>query len=94
MKYRTADLISSAISLPLVIATFIAALLGSFTSWVMYFLFHERIWDKIVKPDTDVDLTDRIEMREREGKETDVHLHFEFLIHSLAQCPNLSSFNF
>ena len=66
MNYRTADLISSAISLPVVIATFIAALLGSFTSWVMSFFFLERIWDKIVKPDTDVDLTDRIEMRERE----------------------------
>ena len=76
MNYRTADLISSAISLPLVIATFIAALLGSFTSWVMSFFFLERVWDKIVRPDADVDLTDLMEMSEREGKGTNAHLHF------------------
>ena len=50
MIYRTAELISSAISLPLVIATFIAALLGTFTSWALSFFFLERVWEKIVKP--------------------------------------------
>ena len=76
MKYRTADLISSAISLPLVIVTFIAALLGTFTSWVMSFFFLERVWDKIFKPEADEDLTDLMEVSEREGKEADVNLHF------------------
>lgn len=76
--HMTAELISSAISLPLVVATFIAALLGTFTSWVMSFFFLERVWDKIFKPDADadVDLTDLMEMSEREGKGTNAHLHF------------------
>merc|ERR1711892_716846 len=51
---RTAAIISSVVSLPVVIATFIAALLGSFMSWVLSFLFLERFLEtvrKIVTPD-------------------------------------------
>merc|ERR1711892_1320120 len=53
---RTAVIISSVVSLPVVIATFILALLGSFMSSVLSFIFLERFLEtvrKIVTPDVD-----------------------------------------
>jgi hypothetical protein len=80
MNHRTAD------SVVIIVIAFIAALLGTFISWVMSFFFLERVWDKIVKPDADGDFTDLMEMSERGGKEPDEHLHFYFIIHRCAQC--------
>merc|ERR1711892_364880 len=66
---RTAVIISSVVSLPAVIATFISALLGSFMSSVLSFIFLERFLEtvrKIVTPDVDFSDLDEGDI---EGKE-------------------------
>merc|ERR1739848_11614 len=54
---RTPALISQVVSFPLIIITFLAALLGSFVSWLMSFFFLERFpewWDKIIIQDIEL----------------------------------------